>query len=319
MNERRVGHARIPNFVVRSPELSNIGFRLLAVLLSLNPAFPSYSKIRSWTGLARASIAKAIKELVCLGIVVYRKGNSGGLSNRYRVRPIKLWKIETPCKIEGNRGNQFKNDTKRSSKSERDPVHKVNGKQHKINTTSETRFATSLFDIANKEGQITDFQQSFIAKFEAALWAALKGKKFYTEVPALVSSFVATNGGLVPLEGVRSVVFARFQDERGMEFASKLNPLIDAAYASNLAAYRAAHAPVESKKDRQKRLKQVRAEKLSRLAAEGKLETESRAKKRKYKEFKESLASPIFDGIFDDEGSAKKLLREIHGVNADHE
>lgn len=89
------GFVKVPNLLVRNLfQLTPNARSVYLVLASYGKAYPSYVEIMKQTGLARGSVASAIKDLKQLGIVEYTRGGRHGLSNLYKILPMEKWRFD---------------------------------------------------------------------------------------------------------------------------------------------------------------------------------------------------------------------------------
>lgn len=88
---------KIPNILIRTKYLSLSAFRLFCYLASFKRAFPSYKRIREDLGFSKATIAKAIAELVLKEIVSYHQGHSRYKANEYLIHHFRNWRLNIHC------------------------------------------------------------------------------------------------------------------------------------------------------------------------------------------------------------------------------
>lgn len=70
---------QIENSVIRDPGLTLSAFRVLVLLCSYNPCFPSYRRIMALTGIrSEATVRKSLKELEDGGYIKVLKRGYGG-------------------------------------------------------------------------------------------------------------------------------------------------------------------------------------------------------------------------------------------------
>lgn len=83
---------QIPNDLIRTDRLSVKSKMLLFIIMSYNPSFPSYAKLRQITGFGKSTISNALKELVDSNVIKYNKGsNVAGRSNLYTILDSSEW------------------------------------------------------------------------------------------------------------------------------------------------------------------------------------------------------------------------------------
>lgn len=120
-------YTRIPNELIRSPDLDPYDFRVYLILLSLNPCFPSYEKLILWSGIrSRERVAKSLNKLESKGLITRQRQ---GRHNVYRVIHISsLGELFGDPPVRETNGY--------SSPDERVPVRQTNGKKTNIKRTN---------------------------------------------------------------------------------------------------------------------------------------------------------------------------------------
>lgn len=116
---------KIPNNLIWSmKDLSCGAFRILVIIASFNPSYPSYSALESYTGLKRASVSKFLKELKKKKLIKIKKmkiGNMARDGNVYEVVQPTGSNIELVQNM-----NQFNLNTSTSSNNEPSLVQNMN-------------------------------------------------------------------------------------------------------------------------------------------------------------------------------------------------
>jgi predicted transcriptional regulator len=87
----RKAFTQIQNSIVRCPTLSNSEFRVLIVLMSIDPCYPSHLDIAKWTGLTKNTVNKTLQALKRKNIISWKKGHGFGNNNHYKIHPQKVW------------------------------------------------------------------------------------------------------------------------------------------------------------------------------------------------------------------------------------
>jgi DNA-binding MarR family transcriptional regulator len=75
---------RISNHLIRDATLSPNEFRILAILMSLNPCHPSYADLCDWSSLSRATLHRTLKTLNQKGLISWKAGFVGR-NNQYQI------------------------------------------------------------------------------------------------------------------------------------------------------------------------------------------------------------------------------------------
>lgn len=86
-------YTRIPNKLLRCAALNQSEFRVLLILMSIKPCYPSRADLSKWSGLGINTIQRALKSLRTKGIVSWKRGHGYGKNNRYFVDYKKLAKV----------------------------------------------------------------------------------------------------------------------------------------------------------------------------------------------------------------------------------
>jgi predicted transcriptional regulator len=82
----------IPTTLARCPNISAHSKVLVSILLTLPaPAQASYDDFMEWMGVSRGTVAKAIKSLVAMNIIINQ--DNGRHPNSYYILPQDKWLI----------------------------------------------------------------------------------------------------------------------------------------------------------------------------------------------------------------------------------
>lgn len=84
---------KIPQKIIMSSALDVYELRILCVLLSFKPCYPSYENLKKFTGISRDKINKVLRSLKDKNIIDWKKGNSRKLSNEYYICPVTTWNL----------------------------------------------------------------------------------------------------------------------------------------------------------------------------------------------------------------------------------
>jgi hypothetical protein len=88
------GFTKIPSTLIHCGNfLSPKAFRIYCIIISFEPSFPGYRKLRSSSGYAFEAIRNAIEECVEKGLLEYESGQKRRKSNQYRPRPQSEWNL----------------------------------------------------------------------------------------------------------------------------------------------------------------------------------------------------------------------------------
>lgn len=307
--ERQINFTMVPNALIRSRYISSQTLRLLCVLKSLNPAYPSYAKIRQWTGLSRESISKGIKRLKKIGIISYVRGGNNGKSNSYKVLPESQWNFSLI------NPDQFKNDTSAGSESAPLPVQKVNANKnnYKINEIHPISFSSSF---TTEEKNLDQHQQSEIFRYEAALRRELGGDRYFQNLSPIISSFVTKHGDLIAFNELEALIHECLNNGKRKRSAENLISQVKIVYLASLSEFKSKNTPTESSKQRRKRIAKERRKTFKRLQAEGKIESSKQIERRLKRNLERSLKNPVFKGVFGDDEVTQTALKNIHFNNA---
>ena len=109
-----------PNKLSRAGKaLSCTAYRVFGAIASYTPSHPSYTRIQKDSGLARASVSAALRELNQYNIIhVQKKGNSGGFANEYCINSPDQWTLPSSANELVQDLNQFNGQTTPSSNGE---------------------------------------------------------------------------------------------------------------------------------------------------------------------------------------------------------
>lgn len=306
--ERQINFTMIPNSLIRSRSISSQTLRLLCVLKSLNPSYPSYSKIRQWTGLSRKSISKGIKRLKKLGIISYIQGGNNGKSNRYSIQPETQWNFSLI------NPDWFKNDTRSGSQSALIPVQKVNANNNN-NKINEIECISLSSSFTTEKKNLDSYQKSQILKYEADLHRELQGSRYFQNLPKIVSIFVTKHGDLIPFSSLANLIHSSLHSGKRKATAEELIIQLKTIYSASLCEFKSKNAPTESSRQYRKRIAKDHEKTLQRLHAEGKLESSKQIKNRLKRNLERSLKNPIFKGVFGSDEAAQVALKNIHFNN----
>ena len=106
-----------PNRLSRAGKvLSCAAYRVYGVIASFKPSHPSYTRIQKDSGIARASVSAAIRELSQYNILyIKKKGSSTGFANEYCINPPEKWTLPSSEDELVQNLNQFTEETTTSS------------------------------------------------------------------------------------------------------------------------------------------------------------------------------------------------------------
>lgn len=90
-NEKKLGFVKAYNVLVRSPYMSAQTKVVLLNILSRNPSFPGYKRLLKEAKVSKATLSKAIKELVTRNIL--RVSRSDRALNQYYPLPVDEWNL----------------------------------------------------------------------------------------------------------------------------------------------------------------------------------------------------------------------------------
>lgn len=82
---RKSNFTQVPNWLIQNGSLNASEWRLLIVLLSLNPCYPSHSNLATWTGLSLNTVNRVLRSLKSLGVLSWERGHSHGKNNFYTI------------------------------------------------------------------------------------------------------------------------------------------------------------------------------------------------------------------------------------------
>lgn len=102
----------------RNPNISAGAQKVYGALRSLNPCYPSLSKLQKMTGYCRASVVKFIKELVLRKLIKYERGNWKKKANLYELLPLEFADLTTGYKEIWGKITSLKNKLVTSLKNE---------------------------------------------------------------------------------------------------------------------------------------------------------------------------------------------------------
>jgi len=142
------GFTMIPNNFMWNvmSKVSGNAVKVLLVIGSFNPSFPSYTKISQLCGLARSTIVSCVKELLHLKLIEYQKGNVDNTSNQYKVCDLNNFEIEAAQKLdmcEKSTGGSSKSELGGSLKSELGVV-----RNSACNNTNSNNTNNTITDVA---------------------------------------------------------------------------------------------------------------------------------------------------------------------------
>jgi DNA-binding MarR family transcriptional regulator len=116
MAKRRRTFTQIPHSIIFEPRLTSAEFRIIVLLISFNPTFPSHRNIAKWTGLNKDTVNRVLQGLRKKNVLAWKRGNSYGRNNEYRLNP---------------QGNWFKEDctdfTPQTTRKTNDPIILIKG------------------------------------------------------------------------------------------------------------------------------------------------------------------------------------------------
>ncbi len=138
----------ISNEISRCPDITPSAYRVYGFLSTYGKTiFPSYKTIMKQTGMARATVRKAIKHLEDMKLLNYDRGNSTGKSNFYYLSD-RLYKPSS--KNEPPSDPMAKNCTTPSSKNELKVVQKMNSNKTYVSRLIEKESLNKLVDRVTK-------------------------------------------------------------------------------------------------------------------------------------------------------------------------
>jgi DNA-binding transcriptional regulator YhcF (GntR family) len=183
---------RTPNHISRNAALSTHARTVLGCLSSCNPCFPSYSKLQEWTGFARATISKALKQLEETNII--RRYKKPGDRKVYYV--IHWSESEVDKKIERT-GREIR-FTKKSEKmsSRREPI-KQETSVHGVNRDSSPDEPISVHGVNSIK---TKEKDQLIKKEEFEFFTVKESKDFVTSVLSGLKSIPLSSSSINPYQ-----------------------------------------------------------------------------------------------------------------------
>lgn len=131
------GQTFINNSIIRNPDLTPNEKALLNVLLSYNPCFPSVKQLVKLTAMGKTAVHDTKEGLRCQNVIVWKKGNSKGHNNLYRVLPEPQWKL-IPIAQKRSRKNQTSPSCKPVTSPLTGTPNKTIDKNTNINNTNTT-------------------------------------------------------------------------------------------------------------------------------------------------------------------------------------
>jgi hypothetical protein len=109
----------VPNDFIRDSTINHKTKTVLMIILSRNPSYPSYKKLKEESGISKGAIHKALRELVCRKIIkVIDKGNYNG--QIYEFNDTSHWVL-------GNEGLQLLEKVKSEMKGKRSSLIEIQG------------------------------------------------------------------------------------------------------------------------------------------------------------------------------------------------
>lgn len=95
MENEMKNFTQIPNKVLMCPSLTASEFRILLILMSLKPCYPSYADLSKRTGMTGRTINRTLQKLKNRGVISWVKGNSHGKNNYYSINFRALSKLKS--------------------------------------------------------------------------------------------------------------------------------------------------------------------------------------------------------------------------------
>jgi len=83
-------YTRIPNSLIRCGSLSSSEYRILSILMSMTPCYPSHTDLMKWSDLSKETVNGTLQKLKKRGLISWQKGHGFGKNNHYRMN-YKAW------------------------------------------------------------------------------------------------------------------------------------------------------------------------------------------------------------------------------------